>query len=152
MTANRIDTLLALLPIAGHEGELRSALESADLPTDDIDETGRTFFRIAQGDDTVGYCGYELYGDSVLLRSVVITPANRHKGLGRGATDLLIRRAYAEGARTAYLLTTNAAPFFETLGFTPIDRARAPIAIMQTRQAISLCPASAILLAKTLEG
>jgi protein-tyrosine-phosphatase/N-acetylglutamate synthase-like GNAT family acetyltransferase len=145
-------TSLALLPIAGHEAELRSALAAADLPTDDLDEAGRRFFRIARGVDTVGFGGYELHGDSALLRSVVITPANRHKGLGRRATDLLLRRAYADGARTGYLLTTTAAPFFETLGFKPIDRASAPAAILQTRQAASLCPASAALLAKPLQG
>ncbi|WP_454703074.1 arsenic resistance N-acetyltransferase ArsN2 [Agrobacterium burrii] len=145
-------TSLALLPITGHEDELRGALENADLPTDDLDDAGRTFFRIARGVDTVGFGGYELHGDNALLRSVVIMPANRHKGLGRRATDLLMRRAYAEGARIGYLLTTTAAPFFETLGFTPIDRTTAPTAILQTRQAASLCPASATLLAKPLQG
>ncbi|WP_369809615.1 arsenic resistance N-acetyltransferase ArsN2 [Agrobacterium burrii] len=152
MGATEGATSLALLPITGHEDELRSALENADLTTDDLDDAGRTFFRIARGVDTVGYGGYELYGDNALLRSVVITPANRHKGLGRRATDLLLRRAYSEGARTGYLLTTNAAPFFETLGFRPIDRTTAPAAILQTRQAASLCPASAALLAKPLQG
>ncbi|MGO4352695.1 arsenic resistance N-acetyltransferase ArsN2 [Rhizobium sp. RAF36] len=152
MGATEGATSPTLLPLTGHEDALRSALENADLPTDDLDDAGRTFFRIARGVDTVGYGGYELHGDNALLRSVVITPDNRHRGLGRRATDLLLRRAYADGARTGYLLTTNAAPFFETLGFRPIDRATAPAAILQTRQAASLCPASAVLLAKPLQG
>jgi arsenate reductase len=39
-------TSLALLPITGHESDLRSALAAADL---DLDEDGRTFFRIVGG-------------------------------------------------------------------------------------------------------
>ncbi|WP_235676694.1 arsenic resistance N-acetyltransferase ArsN2 [Rhizobium rhizogenes] len=140
------------MPIAGHEGELRDALKGADLPIDDLNEDGRSFFRIVRGVDTIGYGGYELHGNNALLRSIVIAPPHRHKGLGRRATDLLLQRAYANGARTGYLLTTTAAPFFESLGFIRIDRATAPEAILRSRQASKLCPASAALLAKTLQG
>jgi N-acetylglutamate synthase-like GNAT family acetyltransferase len=105
-----------------------------------------------QGVELVGYGGYELHGDNALLRSIVIAPARRRKGLGRLATDLLLKRAYQDGARTGYLLTTTAAPFFETLGFATIDRKAAPAAILATRQASSLCPSSAALLAKSLQG
>jgi len=54
------------------------------------------------------------------------------------------------GAARAYLLTTSAALFFESLGFCRIDRAVAPEAILRTRQSASLCPASAILMVKEL--
>jgi hypothetical protein len=50
----------------------------------------------------------------------------------------------------ACLLTETAAPFFAKLGFYPIAHDEAPVAILATRQAASLCPASAILMARRL--
>ena len=53
----------------------------------------------------MGYGGYELYGEDVLLRSVVVLPAMRGKGLGRALTESLLARAGEAGARRAFLLT-----------------------------------------------
>jgi N-acetylglutamate synthase-like GNAT family acetyltransferase len=56
------------------------------------------------------------------------------------------------GSVRAFLLTTSAAPFFESLGFARIDRTAAPEAILRTRQAASICPASAVLMVKDLKA
>ena len=65
---------------------------------------------------------------------------------------LLMRRAYDAGARQAYVLTgdSEARGFFNRLGFEAIDRSAAPAAILATRQASELCPASATLLTKRI--
>lgn len=141
---------LGLQPMTGAEPDFHAALLAEGLPTDDLGESGRTFFRITDGAETVGYGGYELHGHHALLRSMVIDQGRRGQGLGRTATDLVLGQAQAAGARDVYLLTLSAAPFFEHLGFARIDRATAPAAILATRQAASLCPASAALLRREL--
>lgn len=145
-------TVLTLEAIEGKAADLKSALEAANLPIDDLDEPGRSFFRIKRGEGTVGFGGYELHEEDALLRSVVIPPGLRGRGEGRHATELILKRAFEEGARSAYLLTASAAPFFEKIGFARIDRSVAPASIRETRQAASLCPASAAMMAKRLSA
>jgi len=126
--------------------DLRSALLAADLPVDDLADDGRTFYRFAKEGRTIGFGGYERYGENALLRSIVVEPDERGHGVGRAVTVELLERLSDEGARNAYLLTTSAAGFFESLGFVPIHRSAAPAEILATKQAASLCPSSATLL------
>lgn len=142
---------IRLQPVEGSVADLAAALQAEGLPTDDLTEDGRNFFRIVRGDSTVGFCGYEAVGEHVLLRSIVVLPLLKGHGLGESATNLLMDKAKQGGARQAYLLTTSAAPFFERLGFAPVDRSSVPEAILRTRQAVSLCPASATILTKQLQ-
>ncbi len=58
--------------------------------------------------------------------------------------------AAALGVGRAFLFTTNARAHFEGLGFEVVDRSRAPQSILTTRQAIGLCPASAVLLTRAV--
>ncbi|UVC06672.1 GNAT family N-acetyltransferase [Rhizobium sp. TH2] len=145
-------TTLRVEPMTGVEPDFHAALMEEGLPTDDLAEAGRTFFRITDGPETVGYGGFELHGEHALLRSMVIDPERRGRGLGGIAVDLLLGKARAAGACEAYLLTLSAASFFERLGFARIDRAVAPATILATRQAASLCPASAVLLHRELSA
>lgn len=140
-------TALTLEPIGASAFDLKSALDAAKLTTDDLQEPGRSFFRIKRGERTVGFGGYELHAHNALLRSLVISPELRGRGVGRYATKLILSRAFDDGARSAYLLTESAAPFFEKVGFTRIERANAPASIRETRQATSLCPSSAAMMA-----
>ncbi|HTN96215.1 MAG TPA: arsenic resistance N-acetyltransferase ArsN2 [Nordella sp.] len=137
-----------MLPIDGSAADLRQALSAEGLPIDDLMEDGRRFFRVVRSGSTVGFGGYELLGEDVLLRSLVITSRNKGKGLGEAALGLLIDKARQEGGRQGYLLTTSAAPFFARLGFRPVDRKSVPEAILTTKQVGSLCPASATILTK----
>eukprot|EP01035_Chromulina_nebulosa_P042390 gene42390-57376_t len=59
----------ALVSIPADAPELRAALDAAELPTEDIAEPGRRFFRYDDGGEPVGYGGYELHGEHTLLRS-----------------------------------------------------------------------------------
>jgi N-acetylglutamate synthase-like GNAT family acetyltransferase len=126
--------------------ELYAALRAAGLPIDDLAEEGRRFFRFSEGGHSLGFGGYELYDTKVLLRSIVILPNARGRGQGKAVTSLLLDHARREGAREAYLLTTDAASFFQALGFQIIDRESAPASILATRQAAALCPATATLM------
>ncbi|WP_018182503.1 arsenate reductase (glutaredoxin) [Kaistia granuli] len=137
--------------ILANDPDLLSSLRAAGLPTDDLCEPGRTFFayRTPAG-DLIGYGGYEALGENALLRSIVVLPERRAKALGRNLVALLQRRAFDEGARRAWVLTSSAAPFFEKVGFKPVSRGDAPATVVATRQASSLCPADAALLARTI--
>lgn len=143
--------VLADTRVAASDGAFRAALEAAGLPTDDLDEPGRVFFAYRTLDATpVGFGGYEILGEHALVRSVVVLPQARGKEIGRNLVALLLRRAFDDGARQAWLLTTTAAAFFEKAGFQPALRQTAPQAVLATRQATSLCPASAVLLTRTI--
>jgi N-acetylglutamate synthase-like GNAT family acetyltransferase len=124
---------------------LAAALEAAQLPTEDLAEAGRTFFAFEQDGRPVGYAGFEFYGADALLRSVVVLPEMRGRGLGRAMTEEVLARAYELGARRAYLLTATAEAFFEHEGFTRIERDAAPPAILATRQAATICSTAALL-------
>ena len=137
--------------LAADDAGLAAALAVEGLPVDDLTDAGRTFYTFSTLDGaTVGYGGLELLGEHVLLRSVAVLPAFRGKGLGCNIVPLLLYRAYRAGARTAWLLTDTAAPFFGKIGFRVVDRQAAPAAILATRQAASLCPTSAPLLSRSI--
>jgi len=137
--------------IAGDDPGLAAALLDAGLPADDLAHAGRTFYvyRTFAG-RVIGYGGFERHGQDALLRSVVVPSADRSQGMGRNLVALLQRRAYDQGARQAWLLTETAAPFFERAGFKTAAREQAPQAILATRQAQDLCPASAALMTRAI--
>lgn len=70
-------------PTTGADDDFRAALVAADLPIDDLDERGRRYYRCTSGGETVGYGGYELYGDDAFLRSIVVLPDYRGDRFGR---------------------------------------------------------------------
>ncbi|MCM5559228.1 arsenic resistance N-acetyltransferase ArsN2 [Pleomorphomonas sp. NRK JP5] len=137
--------------VAGRDAGLVAALAAESLPTSDLAEPGRRFFvyRTLSG-EIVGYAGHELYEADAFLRSLVVLPAWRGKGAGKAIVSRLVRRAFDEGGRTAWLMTTSAAEAFEAMGFKRIARENAPEAILGTRQARELCPSSAVILSRAI--
>lgn len=138
-------------PVDPDDRELRATLDDAGLPGADLSEPGRHVFafRTLAG-RLLGYGGFELHGVDALIRSVVVAKESRGSGVGRAILPLLLRRAFDRGARQAWLLTTDAAGFFEKNGFRRIERSAASAAILATRQAAALCPASAVLLTRKI--
>lgn len=125
-------------------------LEGEALPSADLGEPGVRLFAFRDGDTALGYAGLEVYGTDALLRSVVVDPARRRAGVGRGIVEATLAEARRLGATRAFLLTTTARSYFERLGFAAVDRSSAPETILSTRQAAGLCPSSAPLMARTL--
>lgn len=133
---------IRLEPVDGDDPGLKAALIEAHLPTDDIRDEGRSFFKaVAEDGATVGYSGIEGCGDACLLRSLVVLTDHRGKGLGRILTRLTLDRV--ADAADIYLATTTASGFFEDLGFAAVDRSAVPDAVLSTRQLSGICPASA---------
>lgn len=141
-------TFVAVTP--GQDDIMRLVLEVAQLPTDDIDQPGRIFFRYADDTGVIGYVGLEGAGDDLLLRSLVVQRSRRREGHGRRLVELAEGMAVSADARRLHLLTAGAAQFFRDLGYRDADRDTAPSAIAATAQFTSLCPASAAYLVKAL--
>jgi N-acetylglutamate synthase-like GNAT family acetyltransferase len=136
---------LSLEPVRVTE-DLKTALTSAGLLVDDLGEPDRIYFALLDGDGRVlGYSGIEFCGhDAVLLRSVVVVTQFRRQGLGHPLVELTI--ATVPNSSDIYLATTDAASFFESMGFVRVGRDEAPSAILSTRQLSGLCPASATIM------
>ena len=131
--------------ISSESPELVAALLAADLPTEDLGDGGRNFYAFEEAGRPIGFAGFELYGEDMLLRSVVVLPDARGKGYGRALTEAVLARAGEAGARRAYLLTTTAVSFFRHDGFAYIERAEAPASILATKQATTTCSTAALL-------
>ncbi|QQV79356.1 GNAT family N-acetyltransferase (plasmid) [Sphingomonas aliaeris] len=128
-------------------GELARLLDAACLPSADLAESDRMFFRFGV-DHIVGYGGLEGEGTDRLLRSVVVLPDRRGLGVGRAMVAAFEQEARELGVQRLHLLTTTAAPFFSAMGYAAADRDTAPSAIASSREFTSLCPASADYLVK----
>lgn len=127
--------------------QLEALLDANALPTADCADQLGNFYGIFEGDRLVAAGGLEPAERYFLLRSVVVAPACRGRGLAREMTDFLLARARSAGCPRVYLLTETAADYFARLGFEAVARDSVPAAIAGTRQFTSLCPASAYCMA-----
>ena len=124
-------------------GQLENLLKNNNLPVEDVVECGENFCGIFDGDRLVAAGGLEPAGNFGLLRSVVVRPEYRGRGLARAIVEFLLEQAQLHGREAVYLLTETATGYFEKLGFDPVERAQVPVAVAQTRQFVALCPDSA---------
>jgi amino-acid N-acetyltransferase len=98
----------------------------------------------------VACVGLEIHGDTALLRSLAVAPAHRQHGVGSAAVVAAERLARRHEVKRIYLLTTTAASFFDARGYQRRERASAPPALQRTTEFSTLCPASAVCMAKNL--
>jgi amino-acid N-acetyltransferase len=128
-------------------------LHQANLPVDDIESGRMTEFMVAEsGSAIVGLVGLEHYESSGLLRSLVVSDAARRLGIGARLLAALESRARKLGIRDLWLLTIDADDYFGSKGFTVRQRSDAPKPIARTREFSELCPDSAVLMSKSLDG
>lgn len=97
-------------------------LGEAKLPLAGVAEHFGNFL-IAETDGTIiGSIGLEMYGATALLRSAVVHPSWRNKGVGSLLYEEVIHRAAANGVRRVILLTNTAEKYFAKKGFTTIPQ------------------------------
>ena len=125
-------------------------LLEAGLPIDGLLEHLHTAFVARDGAAIVGCAALEVYADGVLLRSVAVSPTARGHGLGDRLTDAAIRLAQSLRAPAVYLLTTTAESYFPRFGFVPMTREQVPTGVQQSVEFRSACPASAVVMGRTL--
>ena len=135
---------------AGDLEAIRALLERDALPASDLDTSRPQFLVACAGVDLLGAGALEPYGEAALLRSLIIAPAWRGRGLGHQLVKALERRARAAGIGELVLLTQTAEAFFARLDYRPIGREQAPAAVQSSREFRTLCPASAVCMRKIL--
>ena len=136
---------IQLSEIAGSDLVLRATLVEAALPTDDIEDEGRTFFRASSNEGEIyGFSGIERCASDALLRSIVVLPSHRGRGIG---LDIVVATLGRAGLGSdVYLATTTATAFFSRIGFVEVARDSVPSAVLATRQLSSICPSSATIM------
>jgi len=138
---------------AGDWPRIQSLLAAAGLPTQDLQPQAVTDFTVAtDADKVVGAVAIERYGVSGLLRSLVVDPEWRGRGLGRALVDAAERAAAASRIESLTLLTQTAAPFFRALAYREIPRGHAPTAVQASAEFTQLCPSTSNCLTKSLRA
>jgi amino-acid N-acetyltransferase len=131
--------------------DVLSLLETAGLPQDGVAEHFGHFMVCRDDGRVVGAVGIERHGDAGLLRSLVVHPASRGKGVGVALTEYALQVARHAGLGRLYLLTETAQAFFPRFGFQPIDRNQADAAVRQSVEFTTACPQSALCMALDLD-
>ena len=140
-----------ILPAIPAETEaIRTLLIEAELPHEDFAQHLNHFLTAKQNGTLAGAIGLEIYGESGLLRSLVVDAAYRGQGLGIELGEQIFAYAKSQDVKKLYLLTTTAADFFPKLDFSTIDRDNVPSAIQNTEEFASICPSTAVCMVKTL--
>lgn len=129
---------------------IRDLLERSGLPTSDLSTARPEFVIASTAEKIVGIGALEHFGGVALLRSVAVEPQQRGSGVGRLIVAELERRAQVAAIDELILLTMTAPNFFRTLGYEEKSRAEVPPSVLNSAEFRSLCPASAVCLAKSL--
>jgi len=138
------------LATARDTAPIEALLQSVGLPTADLASAKPLFVIASEGDLLIGVAAIERFGESALVRSVAVVSAHRSRGVGHALVEQVERQARKEGAKQLILLTERAKTFFLREGYRVIERAKAPAAVQASEEFRSLCPQSAICMAKHL--
>lgn len=130
--------------------KIETMLADAGLPLDGARDHLAGFV-VGEIDGAIVCAGaLEHYGQAALLRSVVVSAAQRGSGVGGQMFNVLVAEAKSRGIGTLYLLTTTAAPFFARRGFAVDLRDAVPAALHASREFQGACPTSATLMSLSL--
>ena len=130
--------------------EVCSLLQSESLPTIDIAKGLPHFFVKIIDEEVVGSIGMEHYGQSGLLRSMIVNPAFRIKGIANQLVNQMTLYAKGLGVKKLFLITNTAEDYFQSLGFMKIPREEVEKEVLQSKEFNGLCPASSAIMMKQL--
>jgi N-acetylglutamate synthase-like GNAT family acetyltransferase len=126
-------------------------LAASGLPTEDLLAEPARYFALDDGAaPPAAYAGLLRLAEEALLRSVVVRPGERGGGAGGRIVEMASALAAEEGAQRLWLLTEGAENFFARRGWREVPREAAPPALAASRQFATTCPASAVLMCRTL--
>jgi arsenite methyltransferase len=136
---------VSVVPVtAGDLTAVETLLRQAGLPVDGVAQQFEGGFVVAQaGGAVVGAAGLEIHGSHGLLRSVVVAPEWRGRGVGEALVRERLGHAQARAAGRVYLLTTTAPAWFEKLGFAPVSRDDVPESVRRSPEFSGICPSTA---------
>lgn len=138
--------------VPGEWVAIKQLIGEASSPTDDLDESACSFFRVyADGSAITGAVALEPLGNqAAMLRSLVVAPVARGRGVGHSLVENVEAWARSQKIADIFLLTTTADRFFSRLGYQRLDRGIAPDDVKAHEQFRALCPASAVLMNKRI--
>ena len=131
---------------------IQKLLADCHLPIEGIELLADNCFVAKAQSRLVGTVALEPCGRSALLRSLAVAPDYRGRLLGRSLCARMGSHARLLGIGQLYLLTTDAERYFAALGFKRAGRSEAPAQIQATSQFRSLCPKSAVCMARDISG
>ena len=126
---------------------LKQLLQKAGLPTSGIRAIQDEFIIMRDSTRVVGAIAVEPFGNDALLRSLVVHPDYRGRGIGQQLVSTLLENTN----KNLYLLTETAEHFFVRFGFESVSRKEAPEAIKQSEEFQDLCPESACFMRRTVQ-
>lgn len=135
--------------------DVRTLLDEAGLPVADLGPEHLVDFLVAERSgnsqgETLGIIGLQRFNQVGLLRSLVVSQADRKSGLGRRLVSAVEANACCAGVNDLWLLTIDAERYFEGLGYRMMSRESAPDSIRNTEEFSGLCPDGAYLMRKVL--
>lgn len=133
---------------------IHSILRSAGLPTADL-KLAHWLVLVGWKSDygLVGIGGLEKCDDCLLLRSVAVNSEMQGQGIGTKVVSQLHEAGKGLGYKEVYLLTMDMDDYFSTkFGYRIIKRENTPEGIRNSAQFSGLCPDSAWVMKKSLEG
>ena len=125
-------------------------LQSENLPTIDLPKDLPHFFVKTDSEGIVGIVGLELYGGAALLRSMIVLPFYRNKGVASELIDELTLNAKKENVHSIFLITNTAEEFFNRKGFRKVERRNVDERVLQSQEFNGLCPASSAVMMKEI--
>lgn len=123
-------------------------LRSSNLPHADFNLNKIKVILAIDNGDIIGSIGIELYPPNALLRSFVLHPDYRGKGIGNNMLQYLISYSSQKGIRDVHLLTDTADSYFISNGFIVANRNDAPAQIRKTSEFKDLCPSTSTYMLK----
>jgi amino-acid N-acetyltransferase len=121
------------------------------LPTSDLVSARPEFVVIREEGKLIAAGALQRFGASALLRSVVVSHEHRGMGLGGAIVFELERQARESKIARLILLTQTATSFFARRGYQVMERSAAPADLQASEEFRSLCPSSAVCMAKVLD-
>ena len=132
---------------------VKTLLETAELPVSGVESQFGTSYAVAEENgELIGAVGIEVHGRYGLLRSAVVAPSQRGRGVGEALVFDRIDWSMRQELDALFLLTTTAAEYFPRFGFAAIDRARVPAEVQASAEFSSICPSSATVMQLPLGG
>jgi amino-acid N-acetyltransferase len=138
-------------PARPHDlGRALELLRLAQLPESGVIDHFGNYVVVRTLGHLVGVGGLEVHGEHGLLRSLVVDPAFRHQGAGDCLVRGVLELAQKMNLKALHLLTLTAERYFARYGFHAYPRAEAPPAILGTWELREGCPATAVLMKRSL--
>lgn len=124
-------------------GSARHLLEQAGLPLAGTEDPATELYAALDGRRLCGLVGIEVRPPSALLRSLVVAPELRGRGLGQALLAFAEGAARERGLTTAFGLTTTIPELLERAGYSELPQRDLPAELRASAELQGACPASA---------